>query len=187
MKLLLPRLLGFTFVAAFAVGCASPSASQDGPGQERPPLDPAITQELQGRPSYTIASTAIRGEYRTADGDPGCADALSECEAITVTRENNRTAVWLGGSRYGYEATEVWSEDGVILFSYTGWGDCDNPGCGDVVGVLGVIYPAKSGDTWVPRVKLTLDLEYMHPEEEDAPYGEFRHVARLEKWTPPPP
>ncbi len=184
MKLLLPRLSGIALLSLLAFGCAAPSASSDGlTDEEKQLLDPEVTQELQGRPSYTVASVAIRGDYGSSDR---CAGGNIACEWISVSRENNQTKVWLGDD-YGFGADTVWSKNGVILFSTDrGPGDCDDPGCGDVVRVYGVIYPVKVGETWVPQAKVTYEMEFLHPESDEDPEGEVKEVIRFTKQAPTP-
>lgn len=179
MKLLLPQVSGFLLLSVLAFGCAAPTASSEGLTEEEAELlDPEVTQELQGRPSYTVASVAVRGSYA---GDDGCAGGFTVCHRATVSREDGRTKVWLG-DEYGFEADTVWSKNGVILFSAESPDtDCDDPGCGDIVHVSGVIYPVKAGETWAPQVKLTFQMEFWHPESEDDRYGELTEIVRLHK------
>jgi hypothetical protein len=168
------------FFPLFALACsqaAPPSASPN--GDEAALLDDAeVTQDLTARPKYTLASRAIFGAYTS---DEGCPGGFEACYSLTVAREDGKTTIKFGD--YSEYPVTIWASRGVVLFSTgdMGSGDCDDPGCGDMLKVSGVIYPVKKGDAWVPRIKATYVAEFLHPEEDDAPEGEITTTIRLEK------
>ncbi|MFO0666683.1 MAG: hypothetical protein U0174_22220 [Polyangiaceae bacterium] len=179
----LTTLLSTCVLLSLPVGCASvddPSADERGI-EDVQGVDAEVTQELQGKPKYTLTSTVIRGHYTN---DENCTGGFDACGDADVVREGSKTIVRFGsGDRY---YADTWVSKGVILFSTKGRyedysGFCDDPGCGDILRISGVIYPVKKGNAWVPRIKATFGLEFLHPEEEDSPEGEISETVRMEK------
>ena len=165
------------------VGCAS---SEEGTEAERgiedvQGVDAEVTQELQGKPKYTTSSTVIRGSYGSNEYCQGGFDACGDAQVI---RQGSRTIVKFGSD--GEYTADAWSSRGVILFSTKGRyednsGHCDDPGCGDILRITGVIYPVKKGNTWVPRLKATFGLEFLHPDDAESPEGEINDVVHMNK------
>jgi hypothetical protein len=190
------RVLLFTLpLALAAVACGGSQASSVGDDgdngvasgdDERALLnDPEIAtsqeQELGARPKYTTRSVAIRGEYRAGANDY-CAGGFDACDRIVLSYENRKLKI-----KFGYEYTdytaEAFTQNGVVVFS-TGEmtdGDCDDPGCGNMTKISGVIYPVRVGNAWVPRVKATYSTDFPYPDEPDAPEGIVKTTIRLQK------
>jgi hypothetical protein len=189
-----PIFLSLLALPILAVACAAPAAEEDAPltDEERALLDdPEVAQtadELGARPKYTTRSVAIRGEFTTNESCPGGFDA---CERILVKRTDSGLSLELGGW-YGmsgaYEGYRVktWAKNGVVLFVNDGPinDDCQDPGCGDMTKITGVIYPVRKGNQWVPQIKATFTTEFNYPDEEDAPSGEVTTTVRMRKSTP---
>jgi hypothetical protein len=139
--------------------------------------------ELGARPKYTRRNTTLLGKYGSRDYCPGGFDL---CEDARIIKEADGSwsialgyADQFGGPLPKYPLVPA---DGVFVFSsgdsgVPGYDDCQDPGCGDVMKVSGVLYPKKVGDAWKPTLKVTIDLEFWHPDEDDAPHGEVRHVS----------
>ena len=163
---------------------ATPAAEQDPIREgERALLDdPEVSsqdQDLTGKPSYSVRSVAIRGEYTS---EQGCAGGFDACYRVSVTRANDKLKIHFGDDAWGWDAADVWTRNGVILFS-TGELDeeCDDPGCGNMMKITGVIYPVKSGNAWVPQVKATYVADFPYPEYEGDNEGEIATTIRLKK------
>jgi hypothetical protein len=59
-------------------------------------------------------------------------------------------------------------------------GDCDDPGCWNLLGLSGVIYSKKlSRGGTVPAIKLYVKKDYPHPDEADASEGEVTEVEKF--------
>ena len=160
-------------VSMLSVGCGGADSAADDVAD----LDAEVAQELRnGAPRYDLRTAAILGEYSSDDGCPG---GFSTCDRVVVEKEGDRVLV-----RLGYDELEAraWASRGVILFSIDGLdGDCDDPGCGNMVRVSGVIYPVKKGNKYVPQVKATYVTDFPYPEDEDSPSGEVKTVIRMKK------
>ena len=84
---------------------------------------------------------------------------------------------------YDSYRVKTWAKNGVVLFVNDGPinDDCQDPGCGDMTKITGVIYPVRQGNEWVPRIKATFTTEFNYPDEEDAPSGEVTTTVRMRK------
>jgi len=169
-----------------AVARAAPSASEENEGpltdEEKAMLaDPEIGQtsdELGARPKYTLRSVAIRGDFQTNETCPGGFDS---CERILVQKTASGLKLEFG--YWDSYRVKAWSKNGVILFVNDGEinDDCQDPGCGDMTKITGVIYPVRQGNEWVPQIKATFTTEFNHPDEVDAPSGEVTTTVRMRK------
>jgi hypothetical protein len=145
-----------------------------------------VAQELGARPSYTVRSVAIRGEYK-ANESASCPGGFDACERIVVRREDGTLRLEFGywDDVYRYwrsERASAWSDHGVIVFA-TGEieSDCDDPGCGNMTSISGVIYPVRVGERWVPQIKATYSADFPYPESEEDYSGIVRTTMRLSK------
>ena len=76
------------------------------------------------------------------------------------------------------------SDETRAIFSIDGgpWAmPCDDPGCGDLLKISGVVYPVRQGNDWGPQIKATYDAEFPFPDEKDAPNGDVRSTIHLQK------
>jgi hypothetical protein len=164
--------------AALAVACAAPTADA---------VDDR-SSELREKPRYTRETEEVLGEYTN---DESCTGGFDACERIVLRRAGDRLEVVIGNYAQYYGKDLVVeahpTPNGVLVFT-TGeldnerpWGDCDDPGCGNIRKVSGVVYPVAEGDTWRPRVRATYTLEFLYPDEDDAPEGELRETRHLTK------
>lgn len=166
------------FTLALA-GCASPAAEPAGLENDPTTFAPDLTEdELRSAPKYTLRTAAIFGAYHS---DEGCPGGFSECYDVTVSKKGSGVEVTLG-DQYGSVTASAWASNGVLLFRAKDLrGDCDDPGCGNLLEVHGVLYPKKVGSAWVPQVKVTYLAEFNFPDEEGAPEGEVKTVVRMTK------
>jgi hypothetical protein len=176
-------LVSLLSLPIFAVACAAPSAGDDALSDEERALlgDPEIAQtsdELGAKPKYTTRSIAIRGEFTT---DETCPGGFDSCERILVSR--TETGLDLEFGFWDSYRVKAWAKNGVVLFTNDGPinDDCQDPGCGDMTKITGVIYPVRQGNEWVPQIKATFTTEFNHPDEEDAPGGEVTTTVRMRK------
>lgn len=169
-------------IACGAIVLASTTGCR-GPEDAAPFADEtAATEALTGAPRYDLSSDVVLGEYTSDEGCPGGFDA---CERVVVRRSGAKVEVSFGFDAFGSRSyiASAWSDGRVILFS-TGDitdGDCDDPGCGNLVRMSGVIYPVRVGQRWVPQVKATYAVDFPFPDEPDAPDGEVRTTIRLKR------
>jgi hypothetical protein len=181
MRALLPFAVVLPLLVLGCGGTSEVTAADDEPTDDE-------TYELNGRPRYTVHSAAIRGEYRANQGEY-CAGGFDACDSIVVRDEDGKLWLQFGefGESYGTpywqpEQARTWTENGVVLFT-TGelQGDCDDPGCGNMMKITGVIYPVKVGDAWVPRIKAQYTAEFLYPDDEESPSGIVHTTMRLSK------
>lgn len=129
-----------------------------------------------GAPRYTKSSPEVVGKYSSAQGCPGGFDV---CDDIEVRRKGAGLEVSLGMDRY---VARVFESRGALVFSVDGLNeDCDDPGCGNLTKISGVIYATRLDGKWVPRIKATVLIDFPFPDEEGAPEGEVKTVVRLDK------
>lgn len=166
---------------ASLAGCTSSTAAD--PGAELASLadDPEVNQtsdELKSKPKYTVRTAAVLGEYASNDS---CAGGFDVCDHAVLRRNGDKLEIALGS--YEPIVAEVHASKGVLVFT-TGelpFGDCDDPGCGNLVKISGVVYPVAQGSKWVPQVKATVIADFPFPEEEESPEGEVKSVVRMKK------
>jgi hypothetical protein len=169
LVVLLPLLAACTGVADPIAD--NPASADEGDAEE------SQDQALGSKPKYTLGSRTILGDYRSTEG---CNGGVTECDYAVVRRVGDRLEVELGGDGRIFQA---WATaQGVLVFSSGELeGDCDDPGCGNLFKVNGVIYPVKKGNRWVPQLKSTVVVDYPYPEEEDSPSGFVTTVVRYQK------
>ncbi len=170
-----------TSLFLLAAACAQPASGTAAPDGEEEVA--SAEGELGARPRYTRRNTTLLGKWASPNHCPGGFDL---CEDARVIKEADGSwSIALGyADQWGDDPPKykLVPADGVFVFSsgddgVPGYDDCQDPGCGDVMKVSGVLYPKRVGDTWRPTIKVTYDMEFWHPDEEDAPHGEVRHVS----------
>ena len=73
-------------------------------------------------------------------------------------------------------------KNGVFVFSESfGDGDCDDPGCGNLTRIFGVVYNKRINDKWVPTVKASVEIDFPYPESDDDYDGPVTFVAHFGK------
>ncbi len=181
----MPSRLAWVLSCVFLAACAAPVPADEARGEE--------ASELRDKkPRYSLESAELLGEYANDEGCPGGFDA---CEQIRLRRTADGAGleVSIGGYEQWYArglvAPVQATQSGVLVFT-TGelpnelpWADCQDPGCGNILKVSGVIYPVAQGDTWIPRLKATFTLDFPYPDEDGAPEGELREVRYFGKRT----
>ncbi|MFO0667848.1 MAG: hypothetical protein U0174_28100 [Polyangiaceae bacterium] len=177
----LPRTLTLAMLLAIPLGlfgCAAETRDENSDVSATDENGDEISQELQGKPKYTLSSRAILGTF----ADPGDCRGYS-CEDAKVTKTNGKVTVSLGWE--GRYAASAWASNGVILFSTQEYDDdfddCQDPGCGNVNKVTGVIYPVKKNGKWVPQMKATFKVNFPYPDDPEAPEGIVSYTSYLRK------
>lgn len=138
------------------------------------------------KPTYDLDTDHILGVY---GGEDWCSGGFDACvDAEIRAKEEGGYEIELGGGQYwdGYMA-DLHESNGVLLFStgdrYDDTGpdfdDCDDPGCGNVLKISGVIYPKKIDGQWVPTIKSYYTIDFPFPDEEEAPEGILKHRSYL--------
>ncbi|MBK6692169.1 MAG: hypothetical protein IPG50_08185 [Myxococcales bacterium] len=141
--------------------------------------DTEVEEALRTGPRYTLESPEIFGDYAS---DDGCAGGFDVCYSVKVRRSGDKVEVVLGDESFGAVVAPAWMSRGSVLFSVDGLeGDCDDPGCGNLQKISGVIYPVKKGTKWVPQVKASIVADFPFPDEQEAPSGEVKSVVRYKK------
>jgi hypothetical protein len=123
----------------------------------------------------------------TASGFAGTYEAATSQDddffgSVKVVKQGARLSVELDGESHPLSRTPsgafVFShEEGVLV------NPCDNPGCGDMVKVSGVLFLKTLEDnTKQAQIKLTVTEEFSHPESEEDREGLFTTTVR---WVKP--
>lgn len=132
-------------------------------------------------PKYNLKSKEIYGGYEEV-GSSGCTEYKTglPCIGAEVLKINGKAVLHL--STYDV-SIPLNASNGRIIFKKEGsdFAQCDDPGCFDLLGVSGVIYPKKQGNKYIPAVKVYLYKEYPYPDEEDSPSGEVTETERFIK------
>lgn len=143
----------------------------------------AVTAQAAA-PKYTMEKfKQITGNYV---GENDCAGGFDLCEQATVKLDSDGKAVIIFGDRqYGsqIEVRNITAQNGRILFQAEIEMDCDDPGCGNLQAVRGVIYPKKVGRKYVPVLKGFVTTDFPYPDDEDAPrdiVNDVFHLSRQE-------
>lgn len=139
---------------------------------------------VTGRPKYTRRNTRLLGYWR---GDDDCHGGFDMCTGALVERgADGQWSIVFGPYEYGSNLRlPLVNTDGVFVFTsgdngpVEGHDDCDDPGCGNLEKIWGVIYPKKVGTKWVPTLKASFIFVFPYPDEEDAPEGEVRHTSYM--------
>lgn len=121
-------------------------------------------------PEYSLESPEILGGYRLPRAR--CLSTGPSCDFATIKKVRGRVVVEL--PEYEQTITLRESAGGRLTFSWENPenDDCDDPGCGNLLKVSGVVYPRKVGRSYVSTLKLYVTMDYPFPDEEDAPSGE---------------
>lgn len=123
-------------------------------------------------PKYTMEKFKdLVGNY---EGNNSCTGGFDLCDQATLKLdEAGKALIIFGDSYYGskVEVTEITAKNGRILFSADIESDCDDPGCGNLISVRGVIYPKKVGRKYVPVLKGYVTTDFPYPDEDDSPVG----------------
>lgn len=184
-------LRSFTLSALLAAGCSQPSQEPD----DFPEPAATTADELGARPQYTTRSVAIRGVFTSTTAFGGAGDCTwdASCERIEITRADGSLQIRVGpedevinGVRFvNSHSARSWSRDGVVFFT-TGdiAPECDALDCYDTLKVTGVIYPAREGNAWVPRIKATYVRDFPFPGDPEATQGTIRRTLELRKSAP---
>lgn len=133
------------------------------------------------KPQYTAKSAEVVGDYTPLPGQDCWQMEL--CEKVTIT-STPRGLMLIADNEFRRIVTSLRATpQGTLLFKWTNpvWERCDDPGCGDLRSLGGVIYPKLIDDQWVPAMKLHLNYEYRFPVEVDDPNGEVTKTFSLIK------
>lgn len=173
--------------SAFA-GCAltndegEPEDAASDPAAEQAAEDlvPSDTKADGNRPVYKLTTKSVRGGY--SNNGEICTGGFDACSGAWLQIDGRKLIVTFGDGEF---EADVWAKNGVLLFStkdaLSGNADrCDDPGCGNVLKITGVIYPVRSGSTWKPQLKATYQTQFAHPESDEDPNGEYREVVRMD-------
>ena len=132
------------------------------------------TTEVPATDEAQLSTPAFSGTYTAVSDD----DSYLFGNDATIVRRGPKLFLKLDLDEY--PLTKVRS--GAYIFSGPEqWGDCDNPGCRDIVHVSGVVYLKRVGNTKRPPIKVNVRLDYPHPEEEGDLEGEHMETVRFEK------
>jgi hypothetical protein len=180
-----PRFLRTALpLLALPLVVACTGVTDPAPGDDGAPEIGETSDAVTGRPNYSRRNTSLLGMWSGSDHCPGGFDL---CTDARIDREPDGSwSITLGPAPFGSDLKiPLRSTNGVFVFStgdaegVPGHDDCQDPGCGDVLKVSGVLYAKKVGTEWVPTLKVSLVLQFSHPDEEDAPEGEVRHTGYM--------
>lgn len=137
-----------------------------------------VASEAQAaKPKYTLGSSEIYGTYEQLNTD-SCTDEQNRpCPVGAIKKVDGKIVLDL----VDYNAQiPVRAKDGVIVFKWDNpeQGDCDDPGCYNLLGITGLISPAKKGNKWIPTLKMMVKKDYPFPDEEGAPEGGVIEIER---------
>ena len=145
---------------------------------------PALAQTPK-KPRLSLKTKGLVGDY--VNLEDSCYDSLEACEEAHIRMTSKGLVMWFGGvPGDGWRPTQyfvrMWEKNGVIIFAGSNYGDdCDNPGCGNMVGVSGVIYPKYIRGAWRIAIKTRHYLNYPAPDDFGAPAGRKTYVFRFFK------
>lgn len=157
---------------------------------QRGPIDyaPISCESSSKRPEFQINDDNLLGTY-SGDVSDYCPGGFDSCTDAELKRkvDGSLELVLGGGPYWDGKHADVWKQGKVLLFSTKDryapgardWDDCDDPGCGNVVQITGVIYPKKVDGGWAPTIKAYHTVEFDHPVEVDDPDGELRWMNRM--------
>lgn len=158
-------LLGIGLSCAL-VACSGSDASTSAPAAAEPVMD-----------ENDLRSPSFSGTYaaNTSDDDQGVYD-------LKVEQRGSKLVIHFGADGNDHNLDLTKTRSGAYVFT-TGDinGECDNPGCGYVTKVSGVVYLKKVGTKKVPTVKLTVREQFDHPEYDGDLEGEQTTTLRWSK------
>lgn len=134
-------------------------------------------------PQYSLATTEVYGQYEQFTTS-SCTDEHSRpCVGATVKKVNGKAILKLTDFDAQIPLFETSNGRRRIVFNWENSqdGDCDDPGCWNLLGLSGVIYPKKQGNKYVPALKVFVKKLYPFPDEEGAPEGEVSETENYIK------
>lgn len=141
-----------------------------------------VSAQAAPAPKYTLAQFKdLVGNYV---GDNACTGGFDLCDQATLKLdESGKPMIIFGDSTYGsrIEVRNITAQGGRILFSEELESNCDDPGCGNLLSVRGVIYPKKVGRKFVPVLKGYVTTDFPYPEDEESPSGEVEDTFTLNR------
>lgn len=132
-------------------------------------------------PKYNLASGEVYGEYEELTNE-WCKDTEDRpCVAGEVNKENGQVVLYLVDFDRTIPLKPTAAGRLVFKWENPKDDDCDDPGCWNLLGLSGVIYPKLKAGKWVPALKVFARKDYPFPDEEGAPEGEVTEIYKYNK------
>lgn len=158
-------LLGIGLACAL-VACSGGDASTS----SAPAPEPVMDESDLRAPSFS-------GTYAASTSDDD-----SHVYDVRIEQRGNKLVIHFGADGNDHHLDLTKTRSGAYVFT-TGDlnGECDDPGCGYVTKVSGVVYLKKVGSKKVPSLKLTVREQFDHPEYDGDLEGEQTTTLRWAK------
>lgn len=133
----------------------------------------ATQAQATDKPRYTTHSLELVGEYAPLT-HRSCKDERGRpCTEAVIKHTPEGLVI-----QATYEGRDEWFKlfpvsSGALVFKWTNpqEGDCDDPGCGNLISISGVVYPKKINGKWTPALKMNVVNDFPFPEEPGDPSG----------------
>lgn len=142
----------------------------------------ASTSAFAEAPKYTLTSNEVLGDFEELTTE-SCKDETGRpCVVAQVTKKDGTVTIELLDYRHVKVSLKA-TKSGRLVFKWENPkdDDCDDPGCWNLLGINGVIYPKKKGDSYVPGLRLFVSKQYLYPESEEDPSGNVVEVENYIK------
>lgn len=139
----------------------------------------SVSAQAAQKPAMKISDPEVRGAYKLSSPQSGCEDeGRGICESASITKKGAKLYVEFADGSYSIPLAQ---KGDVLAFSGDFQEDCDNPGCGNVEKIFGVVYFKKFAGAWVRTIKVNTVVDFRHPESEGDPEGLVTSTAYLTK------
>ena len=133
------------------------------------------------KPAYDFTASEVYGTYEQQTTE-SCTERGRPCVAAVIKTIKGQPVIDL--KDFGRDPIPLSeTKRGNLVFKWENPedDDCDDPGCSNLLGLSGVVYPKKVGSKFVPAVRVFAKWDYPFPDEEDAPEGNVVHVETYVK------
>jgi hypothetical protein len=140
----------------------------------------ASTSVFAQAPKYDLKTKAVLGGYEQLNSSCTESGTRRPCVLAEVVKTSTGLKLNLLDHDLSFPLT---AENGRLTFDWENPenGDCDDPGCGNLLSLKGVVYPLKKGSNYVPALKVFKTEDYPFPEYEGDNEGEVKSVVNFVK------
>lgn len=139
----------------------------------------SVSALAEQRPAMKISDPKILGAYKLNSPEFGCQDeGRGICEKASISKKGAKLFVEFADGSYSIPLTQ---KNDVLTFSGDFQEECDNPGCGNVEKIFGIVYFKKLAGAWVGTIKVNTVVDFPYPESEEDPEGPTTSTAYLTK------
>jgi hypothetical protein len=166
------------FISILSLGVACQHKTSTNTAGTKAPTGRQLAN-VEKRPALLINNPQILGQYSPATGVYCQDEGRGICQSAKIEKKGADTfVVFANDPKYSMTLSQ---KKDVLFFTQNFEMDCDNPGCGNLGSIYGIVYYKKINGQWALTIKVTTVVDFPFPDEEDAPEGLVTSSAHLFK------